>query len=380
MAKKVTIALTKKAQEQFGEALEEMGYSLVDVNHVHDSEGDLMPEIAADEVDSVYLTWDFYPPFTPVPNTPKKVAHGRDVIVPRVRGWVHLPSAGLDSWTEIFEGVTLNISPAGSDEEEKGIRLTHSPGVYALAMGEYVVAHVLSMAKLIPAHIEQHKQRVWKSIPQQSLNTQTMGILGCGGIGLHTARLIRSFGITIIGTTRRCHSHMVSASAHDSAEDRHLFTDDELRFIDEWYPADEAGTLEVMRRSDYCVCCIPLTPSTREVIKAEHFAALGSNGIFINVARGDIVDQNALIDALNSDTIAGAVLDVTTPEPLPDEHPLWLTKNLIITPHDSPSAQSTFERAAEHFLGNARRFIAGDDLVALVSDVANAKSSNKIFW
>ena len=367
------MALSRKAQADYGEALEALGYTLVEITHSEDEDGDLMPEIEGD-VDGLYFTWDVFPSAAGTPDffkSPKKVAHARDVVVPRVKaGWVHAPSAGLDTWAEVFSASAL-------DGTEGGIRLTHSPVVWGYAMGEYCCAHVLSLAKLIPAHIEQHKERTWKTIMQRSLNTQTLGILGCGGIGLHTAKLIRGFGMRIIGTTRRCEGHTVSA---DVPAGEGPLSPDELALIDEWFPADEAGTLELLRRSDFCICCLPLTPATREVISSRHFEALGAEGYFINVARGDVVDQDALIAALNSGTIAGAVVDVTTPEPLPPEHPLWLAKNLLITPHDSPAAQATFARGAEYFLAQARRNIKKEPLAALVSDVANAVSSNKPFW
>ena len=87
-----------------------------------------------------------------------------------------------------------------------------------------------------------------------------------------------------------------------------------------------------------------------------------------------------MIKALNSDVFGGAVLDVTTPEPLPSDHPLWTAKNCLITPHDSPLSPASFARSFEHFLNNSKRFIKREPLIALVSDVANSKSLNKIFW
>ena len=132
----MTMALTKKSQEQFGEALCVMGYSLVDVVHVEDEDGDLMPQFDG-TVDCLYFTWDFFPPFTPFPNTSKKVAYARDVIVPKIKKWAHVPSAGLDAWTDIFSQRTLITSNQYEDLDEEAdptaLRLTHSPGVYGYA-------------------------------------------------------------------------------------------------------------------------------------------------------------------------------------------------------------------------------------------------------
>ena len=195
------MALSRKAQADYGGALEAMGYTLVEITHSEDEDGDLMPEIEGD-VDGLYFTWDVFPSAAGTPDffkSPKKVAHARDVVVPRVKaGWVHAPSAGLDTWAEVFSASAL-------DGTEGGIRLTHSPVVWGYAMGEYCCAHVLSLAKLIPAHIEQHKERTWKTIMQRSLNTQTLGILGCGGIGQAPPIIpIPTNSHSASGTRRRC--------------------------------------------------------------------------------------------------------------------------------------------------------------------------------
>lgn len=144
----------------------------------------------------------------------------------------------------------------------------------------------------------------------------------------------------MIGTKRSIKTHFVSKNAFQngtaqapSPAGAPTQTENDS-IVDEWFPSDDASTIEVLRQSDYVLCCLPLTPQTRECITLRHFEAMGSETWFINVSRGDVIDQDVMMQALNSEIIAGAVLDVTTPEPLPEDSPLWTTKNCIITAHD----------------------------------------------
>ena len=137
--------------------------------------------------------------------------------------------------------------------------------------------------------------------------------------------------------------------------------------------------IDVFRRSDYVICCLPLTTETKHCISRRHFEALGSDGWFINISRGDVVDQESMLDALNSGLIGGAVLDVTSPEPLPPGHALWSARNCYITPHSSWKTEATTIREDRNFLENARRFINEESLIAEVTSISDAKSENKVF-
>ena len=285
---KPTLALSTSMKEKLGEQLTGMGFTIVDI--VYDEEtGE--PKIAGDEdVDCLYWSSDIFKRPTSQLNPDEKERRkivGREVILPRIKKWVHVPSAGLNHWVSIFSKTKLKTSKQ-TGEDVEGITLTHSAGVYGLPMGEYCVAHVLSIAKRIPFHIELQKEHKWKRVDQKSLNNQVLGILGCGGIGLHTARLIRAFGIRILGTKRSIKEHVLS---EDAPAD--VLSENERSFVDEWYPGnDESAMLEVFQRSDFVVCCLPLTPQTTECITTTHFEALGEDGWLINVARGEVIDQD----------------------------------------------------------------------------------------
>ena len=312
----------------------------------------------------------------------RKQEVGRTVLLPRVKsgGWVHVPSAGLNHVSKIFEGTAFVAGKGALADAEgpRGIRLTHNPGVQGLPMAEYVVAHVLSIAKRIPQHIEMQRAHVWEKVMQRSPSRDTIGILGCGGIGMYTAKLLRAFGIRVLATKRSVKRHLLTAGAGADVGEANGLGEGEMSLVDEWFPADDESMLEVFKRSTYVVCCLPLTPTTGQCITTRHFEALGAESYFINVSRGDVIDQDALIAALESETIAGAVLDVTTPEPLPKGHPLWTTKNCYITAHDSWKTLESEDRNYDFFVDNARRFIAEDDMVAEVVDLHRSISFNKL--
>ena len=363
-----TIAVSESVRGKIGDVLEEMGYTVAVVKCSSEDE----PVIEEDAVDAMFLM--SFPGIFSKPNSmlsalerERKQVVGRDNIVPKVKQWVHVPSAGLNHVSKMFEKSTFMTSGA---EKDGAIKLTHTPGVQGLPMGEYVVAHILSSSKKIPAHMIAQSEQSWEpmKIKQRSLRDQVVGLLGCGGIGLHVARLMKGFGVKTLGTKRSVSAHFVSA------DDDSLDEYDSL--VTEWYPSDDASMIEVFSRSDYVVCCLPLSPATKHCITTRHFEALGKQGTFINVSRGDVVDQGALIDALEKETIEWAILDVTTPEPLPTDHRLWTTKNVSITAHDSWKTDESEERIFENFLDNARRFIKGEALVAEVEHLDNAVSYN----
>ena len=377
------VALAEPVRAKIGEELEEMGYEVVEIT-LDDETGE--PRIPED-VDAFFMMSLPGAMFNK-PNSmlseeerERKMEVGKSVLLPRVKsgGWVHVPSAGLNHVSKIFEETSFVTGKAVQvGGEERGIRLTHNPGVQGLPMAEYVVAHVLSIAKKIPKHIEMQKAHIWEKVTQRSPSRDTIGILGCGGIGMHTAKLIRAFGIRILATKRSVTSHIITAEAGSEQSEASGLSGSEMSLVDEWFPSDDESMMEVFKRSTYVVCCLPLTPTTGACITTRHFEALGGDGFFINVSRGDVVDQDALIAALESETIAGAVLDVVSPEPLPVGHKLWDCKNCHITAHDSWKTTESVDRIYENFLDNARRFIAEDDMVAEVVDLHRSISFNKI--
>lgn len=181
-----SIGLTKAAQDMIGSRLLEMGYRIVDITF--DAETG-KPDVSEDVVDCIYFSPDFFGYFLSG-NREERQIIGRDVIVPKARSWIHVPSAGLDAWYSILENMKLRTS---DEDNSEGVKLTHAPGVSGAAMAEYVVAHMLSIAKKIPEHAAIQKERKWQKISQKAMDRATLGILGCGGIGLQTARCMYNF-------------------------------------------------------------------------------------------------------------------------------------------------------------------------------------------
>ncbi|MBW2359750.1 MAG: hypothetical protein JRG84_02495 [Deltaproteobacteria bacterium] len=184
------------------------------------------------------------------------------------------------------------------------------------------------------------------------LTSKTLGIVGLGGIGLAAARIGKAFGMRVIGTRR--------TPAGDETD------------VDLWLPPKRLP--ELLETADYVVLCVPLTDATRHSIGAAELAAMRSDSVLINVARGDVVDEPALIDALRDRRIRGATLDVAALEPLPPDSPLWSLDNCVITPHDAGYSPRANERLAGLFFDNLSRYVAGEPLRNEIRDVALSRS------
>ncbi len=229
---------------------------------------------------------------------------------------------------------------------ESGSIVTNSPGVHGGPIAEYVFAYILSHAKRLPEHAAHHAERRWSPIDSVELAGRTLGIVGYGGIGEACARLGRAFGMKTIATKRR--------APDDAFLDTHL-SPDRLH--------------ELLSASDYVVVCCPLTDETINLIDADAFAAMQSHALLINVARGRVVDHDALSEALQTGQIAGAVLDVVPEEPLAADSPLWDLPNCRITPHDSCHVDASYLRTAEFFFTNLAHLVAGEPLEWNVTDI-----------
>jgi phosphoglycerate dehydrogenase-like enzyme len=244
--------------------------------------------------------------------------------------WFHGAFVGMDH--PIFRSLA-----------ERGVIVTNSPGVSAKPIAQYVLAMMLRHAKNIPAWEQAQRERVWRRVESQELTGQTVAVIGIGGIGAEVARLAHAFGMRVLGMRRR------QAPIPD---------------VDQLHPP---ATLHAMlAEADYIVIAAPLTPETQGMIDATAIAAMKPTAYLVNVARGPIVVEDALIDALRNGRIAGAALDVFDEEPLPPESPLWSLENVIITPHNSAASPRTLERGARTFIDNLRRYAAGEPLLNVV--------------
>ncbi|MDE0241557.1 MAG: D-2-hydroxyacid dehydrogenase [bacterium] len=245
--------------------------------------------------------------------------------------WLHLGFAGIDN-------------PRFGAMLDREVRLSNSPGAAAEPIAHTAMAGLLSLARRLPHYHALQREHRWRSLPVDEhptdLSTQTLVIYGLGTIGGELARLARAFGLRVIGVRR------------SPGTDRD--------------PADEVvhpDALDaVLPRADWLAVTANLTRETRGAIDAHRLALLPEGAHVINVARGRIIDESALIDALRSKRIAGAYLDVFEVEPLPAESPLWDMPDVIVTPRASWTAQGNFERARLIFLDNLETWLQRGEL------------------
>lgn len=242
--------------------------------------------------------------------------------------WIHSPSAGMDR---------------ADPDDYRHLLLTNSSGAAAPPMAEYVIAAMLLFAKGFPHMARRQREHVWdRRFTAREIGGRTCGIVGLGAIGRETARRARALGMRVVGIRRT-----ISGPATD--ED-----------ADEMLPPNELPRL--LRESDYVVLAVPLTDETRGMIGAEELAMMKPDAVLINIARGPVVDEEALIAALRDGAIAGAALDVFNQEPLPATSPLWDMENVIVTPHFSAGSDRYSERVAAIACENLRRYLAGEPL------------------
>lgn len=231
------------------------------------------------------------------------------------------------------------------------------------------MAHILSFAHRIPTMLADTVDRHWPAdrweryVPLE-LRDSTVGIVGYGSIGREIARLAHAFGMKVLATKRNLRD--LSDEGHYTIPGTGDPTGD---LADRLYPATAMKAM--LRECDYVVVTVPLTTETYHLIDAEALEAMKESAVLINVARGKVVDEAALIEALKEGKIGGAALDVFEEEPLPEDSPLWDAPNVIISPHISGSTKHYNERAAELFAQNLRRFLDGQPLLNTVDRVLN---------
>ena len=257
---------------------------------------------------------------------------------PRLR-WLQFPGAGVDS-----------LKPSGLLERDSKVIVTTSAGIHATNIAEYVFGSMLmfnwnwpQMLRLQDQHIWA-RSATWYNLGKHELFGQTLGIVGLGSIGRRIAQVGRAFGMHIL------------AIRHSPPRERQHDPD-----VDEIFPRERLHDL--LSRSDYVVLAVPLTPDTEKMIGEAELPAMRRQAYLVNIARGRVVDESALIRALREGWIAGAGLDVTEIEPLPADSPLYTMPNVILTPHISGHSIHYDERLAALFADNLRRFRAGEPLL-----------------
>ncbi len=254
---------------------------------------------------------------------------GSTLRAPNLR-WVHLPNAGVDH-------------PVFGRLLEQGVRLTTSSGATAEPIAHTAIAGLLALARGWPRWWSAQRRHEWAPHRDQAprdLRGQTMVIVGLGAIGNEIARLAQALGLHVIGVRRR-----------PRREDDH---------VDEMHPPSALHAL--LGRADWLVLSCPLTDETRGLIDAAALTRLPATAHVINVARGQIIDEPALIAALQDGRLDGAYLDVFAEEPLPTDSPLWDLPDVIISPHDSAASTGNSARVSELFLRNLERWLRGEPL------------------
>lgn len=219
--------------------------------------------------------------------------------------------------------------------------LTNARGVFGGLMSEFVFGYLLAHERKIFQRAEAQKNKEWDKALTGTLRDKKIGLLGVGSIGADVARAAKFFGMSVRGFTR----------ASQASE-----------YVDEYYHADKL--MEFAQGLDYLVSILPNTKETRKIVNADFLRQLPPHAVFINAGRGSAVDESGLIEALENDKLAGAVLDVFEQEPLPKEHPFWTTKNLTMTFHTS--APSFPEDIARVFIENYRLYVEGKPLKYVV--------------
>ena len=224
--------------------------------------------------------------------------------------------------------------------------LTNVSGIHEIPIGEQIVAYLLAFARGFPRAARAQLKKTWSQRESTTfeLAGKTMLLLGTGAIGAYTAGLAQAFGVKVVGVRRNLEKQV-----------EHI---DEMVALDDLHAA--------LPEADFVVLTLPLTQDTRHIIGKAELERMKDTAILINIGRGGLVDEPALVKALQNKTIAGAGLDVFEAEPLPEDSPLWELENVIITPHMAGDTPHYNERALEIFLDNLRRYAKGEPLTHVV--------------
>lgn len=237
--------------------------------------------------------------------------------------WIHFLSAGVEKiWDMPFS--------------KGGVMLTKSSGVHGSPMSEFALGAMLYFAKSFDQFVEQSRERLWKRAWLGELDGQTVTILGMGHIGGAIAQRAKAFGMNVIGVQR---------------------TPRDTPCVDTMVGLDQLS--DVLPETHYLVICLPLTPETTGLVDHALLGQLPAGAVLIDISRGGVVREAAVVDALERGHLRGAALDVFEQEPLASDSPLWNTPKVLLTPHVSGTNPRYMEKAIEVFIENAKRLLAG---------------------
>ncbi len=257
-------------------------------------------------------------------------SHRQDLpeLAPRAR-WIQSTSAGIGQFIKRMQYATRMPNTV----------FTTASGVHAIPLAEFCVMGLLMFNKGLPRMVRDKARKHWERYAGTDLQGRTLAIIGMGKIGNEVARLAHAFGMHVIGT----------ASARITAP------------LETVYPRERLD--ELLVQAENLVICVPHTPDTEKMIGARELALLPQGALFINIGRGAVVDEPALVEALRSGHLRGAALDVFAEEPLPASSPLWEMENVLVSPHSASTSDRENNRITDLFCENLRRFLDGQPLL-----------------
>jgi glyoxylate/hydroxypyruvate reductase A len=243
--------------------------------------------------------------------------------------WVQATSAGIGSF----------VARTGLDRTD--LTFTTAAGIHAVPLAEFAVTGALYFVKGVPHLRRQQQAHTWRRYTTAQLAGRVVTVVGLGGMGRQVAASFAALGTHVIGVGRPGRTYELPASA-------------EVRVLSELD--------DVLPRTDVLVLCTPLTPETTGLIGERQLALLPAHAVLVNLARGQVVDEPALIDALRADRLGGACLDVFAIEPLPEQSPLWDMDNVLVSPHSASTVVTENAAITDLFCDNLRRYLVGDPL------------------
>lgn len=260
----------------------------------------------------------------------------------RVISSTRLDAGLLDDATEIelFAGVAAGYDHLPLDAlTDHGVAVTNASGIHAPNIAEQVLGYMLSHARKLGEARRRQERHEWRHYKSREIKGSTVTIVGLGAIGTAVAQRVAAFDADTVGVR---------------------YTPDKGGPTDRVIGFNNADLHEALADTDYLVVASPLTETTRGLVGSEEFATLPPDAYLVNVGRGPIVDTDALLSALRKNAIGGAGLDVTDPEPLPHDHPLWRFENITITPHNAGHSPAHWDRLADIVARNVRLLDDGD--------------------
>jgi phosphoglycerate dehydrogenase-like enzyme len=246
-------------------------------------------------------------------------------VLDRVHGvrWIHFLSAGVEKiWDMNFD--------------KQSILMTKSSGVHSRPMSEFAIGAMLYFAKQFGRFSDQSRERIWERVWLDELTGRTLAVLGLGHVGQAVAERALAFGMKVVGTVNSSRS---------------------IPGVDRVFAAEATG--EALHEADYLAVCLPLTSSTRGLVDRRALWRLRRGAVLVDISRGGVVSESAVLEALDAGQLSGAALDVFETQPLETTSRLWGRPDVLLTPHVSGTTPHYLDRALDLFLANAERLIAG---------------------